>query len=143
MLGKGRLIGVGFGVFALICLIFTYDYSRGRLPETSSPMVAEVLAATTARDCGRDATEIVSRFLPLGMERAEAERVLDGASIVPPRPWFWSPNVETSTRWDGDSLEALRTIKVTAFGNNLLRIHLTLADGKVRRLAAEVVCRFE
>jgi hypothetical protein len=51
--------------------------------------------------------------------------------------------IENSTAWDGTSLEALRTIKATAFGNNLLRIHLSFAEKKVKRIAAEVVCRFE
>ncbi|SEG72486.1 hypothetical protein [Bosea lathyri] len=139
----GRLIGIGFGLFALVCAVATYDYSRGRLPETNSPLVAEVLAATTARECGRDATEIVGRFLPLGMEQAEAERVLETIAITPPKPWFWRPAIENATTWTGSTLEALRTIKATAFGNNLLRMHLTFAEGKLKRLAAEVVCRFD
>lgn len=143
MFSKGRLIGIGFGLFALLCLVFTYDYSRGRTPETNSPLVAEVLTATTARECGRDATEIAARYLPVGMEQAEAERILATIEITPPKPWFWKPLVENATTWTGTSLEALRTIKTTAFGNNLLRLHLTFADGRLRRLAAEVVCRFD
>ena len=34
-----------------------------------------VLATTSARECGRDATEIVLRHIPLGTEQAEAERL--------------------------------------------------------------------
>jgi hypothetical protein len=143
MLSKGRLIGIGFGLFALVCLVFTYDYARGRTPRTDSALVAEVLAATTARECGRDATEIASRYLLPGIEQAEAERILGTIGIVPPEPWFWRPAIENSTSWEGDTLEALRTIKATAFGSNLLRLHLTFGDGKLRRLAAEVVCRFD
>lgn len=143
MFSKGRLIGVGFGLFALVCLLFTWDYSRGRTTQTESPLVLEVLAATKARECGRDATDIVARYLPEGMAQAEAERILATIAITPPKPWFWSPQVETATTWTGDTLEALRTIKTTAFGNNLLRMHLTFGDGKLRKLAAEVVCRFE
>lgn len=143
MFTKGRLIGVGLGLFALICLVVTFDYSRGRTPATASPLVAEVLAATVARECGRDATEIVARYLPVGIEQAEAERILGTIEIAPPRPWFWTPMVENATTWTGETLEALRTIKTTAFGANLLRIHLTFADGRLRRLAAEVVCRFD
>lgn len=142
MFSKGRLIGLGVGLFALICLVTTYDYSRGRVPQTDSALIADVLAATTARECGRDATEIVARHLPAGIEQAQAEKILEAARIVPPRPWFWTPTNETGTTWNGDTLEALRTIKITAFGTNLLRIHLTFGDGKLRRLAAEVVCRF-
>lgn len=143
MFSTGRLIGIGFGLFAVVCLVFTYDYSRGRLPETASPMVSDVLAATTARDCGRDATAIVQRYIPLGAAQAEAERILAGAEIVPPKPWFWKPVVENATTRTSETFEALRTIKTTAFGNNLLRVHLTFSEGKVARLAAEVVCRFD
>ena len=77
------------------------------------------------------------------MEQAEAERILATIAIVPPKPWFWRPAIENATTWTGDTLEALRTIKTTAFGNNLLRLHLTFSEGKLRRLAAEVVCRFD
>lgn len=143
MFSRGRLIGAAFFVFALICLIATFDYSRGRVPETTSPLVAEVLAATTARECGRDATDIVTRHIPIGTEREKAEAVLATVTIVPPKPWFWTPTIENATTWTGDTLEALHTIKATAFGNNLLRTHLTFENGKLSRVASEVVCRFD
>ena len=142
MLRKGRLLGVAFAVFALVCLVATYDYSKGRIPQTRSALVSEVLAVTNGRECARDATEIVSRFIPVGTERAEAERKLTEITIDPPRPWFWTPAVENSTVSEGNSIEALHTIKATAFGTNLLRIYLGFEDGKVKRVAAEVVCHF-
>lgn len=140
---KGRLIGIILGLFALVCLVVTFDYSRGRIPETKSPLVADVLAATRSGECGGDDTEIASRYLPLGTRQAEAERVLSTIEIVPPKPWFWQPKIENSTTWTGETLEALRTIKTTAFGSQILRLHLTFGEGRLRRLAAEVVCRFE
>ena len=143
MFSKGRLLGIGFALLALVCLVFTWDYSRGRTTQTGSPLVLDVLAATKARECGRDATEIALRYIPLGTEQAEAERMLESIVIVPPKPWFWRPAVENATTWTGPTLEALRTIKATAFGNNLLRLHLTFEEGKLKRLAAEVVCRFD
>lgn len=143
MVSKGRVIGVLFGLFALICLFATYDFSRGRATDSDSPLVGELLSATKARECGRDATEIVARHLPIGMEQAEAEKVLAQTVIRPPAPWFWKPVNENSTVWNGDSLEALRTIKITAFGNQLLRLYLGFNDGKLHKLAAEVVCRFD
>jgi hypothetical protein len=143
MFSRGRLIGAAFCLFALICLIATFDYSRGRVPDTASPLVADVLAATTARECGRDATDIVTRYIPIGTERDKAEAILAAVTIVPPKPWFWTPAIENATTWTGDTLEALHTIKATAFGNNLLRTHLTFEDGKLRRVASEVVCRFD
>lgn len=142
MVSKGRLVGVGVGLFAIVCLVATYDFSRGRVPQTQSALVADVLATTTARECGRDATEVVTRHIPVGIDQPAAEKILESIAIEPPRPWFWTPSTENATSWTGDTLEALRTIKTTAFGNNLLRIHLTFADGKLRRTAAEVVCRF-
>jgi len=143
MVSKGRVIGVFFGLFALVCLFATYDFSRGRTPETDSPLIVEVLTATKARECGRDATEIAARYLPIGMSQGDAEKILAQAVIRTPTPWFWKPVNENSAVWSGDSLEALRTIKTTAFGNQLLRLYLSFGDGKLRKLAAEVVCRFD
>lgn len=143
MVSKGRVIGVVFGLFALLCLFATYDFSRGRTPETDSGLIAEVLTATRARECGRDATEIAAKYFPNGMARGEAEQLLARTVIRPPKPWFWTPIDENSTLGDADSVEALRTIKITAFGNQLLRLYLGFEDGKVSKLAAEVVCRFE
>lgn len=139
---KGRLLGVAFAVFALICLVATYDYSRGRIPQTRSALVSDVLAVSNGRECARDATEIVTRYIPVGAGRADAERALSEVTINPPKPWFWTPAVENSTVSDGATIEALHTIKATAFGTNLLRIYLGFEDGKVKRVAAEVVCHF-
>ena len=93
---KGRLLGVAFAVFALVCLVATYDYSKGRIPQTRSALVEEVLTVTNGRDCARDATDIVTRYIPVGTDRAEAERRLTEVSIDPPKPWFWTPAVENS-----------------------------------------------
>lgn len=140
---KGRLIGIGFAAFALICLVATYDYSRGRIPDTKSVLVQEVLSSSgNARECARDVTDVVSRHIPVGTGRAEAERALADATIDPPRPWFWTPDVENSTVSEGQTLEALHTIKTTAFVSNLLRVYLGFEDGKVKRVAAEVICHF-
>lgn len=143
MVSKGRWIGIVFGLFALICLFATYDFSRGRTTDTDSALIAEVLTASRAKECGRDATEIVARYFPVGMSRGEAERLLAQTVIRAPKPWFWTPIDENSTAADGDSIEALRTIKITAFGNQLLRLYLGFEGGKLNKLAAEVVCRFE
>lgn len=140
---RGRWIGIAFGLFALVCLFATYDFSRGRTTDTDSALIAEVLTASRAKECGRDATEIAARYFPVGMGRAEAEQLLAQTVIRAPRPWFWTPIDENSTAADGDSIEALRTIKITAFGNQLLRLYLGFEGGKLNKLAAEVVCRFE
>lgn len=140
---KGRLLGIGFAVFAVVCLLATYDYSKGRITDTSSELVRDVLASSgNARECARDVTDVVSQRIPLGTERAEAERILAGATIDPPKPWFWTPDVENSTVSEGQTLEAMHTIKSTAFVSNLLRVYLSFEDGKVKRVAAEVICHF-
>lgn len=140
---KGRLLGIGFAAFALICLVATYDYSRGRITDTRSELVRDALASSgNARECARDVTDVVSRHIPLGTERAEAERILAAATIDPPKPWFWTPDVENSTASEGQTLEAMHTIKATAFVSNLLRVYLSFEDGKVKRVAAEVICHF-
>lgn len=143
MFSIGRVIGIAFAVFAIVCLVFSYDYSRGRTPETQSQLVSDVLAAAGARECARDATEIAEKYFPIGMEQKAAEEKLETVAIRPPQPWFWTPRIEHATAWSGDTLEALRTIKTTAFGNNLLRMHLTFRDQRLTRLAAEVICRFD
>jgi hypothetical protein len=139
---KGRLLGIGFAAFAVVCLVATYDYSRGRIPDTRSTLVQEVLSSGNARECARDVTDIVSRQIPVGTERAEAERILAGATIDPPKPWFWTPDIENSTVSEGRTLEAIHTIKATAFVSNLLRVYLSFEDSKVKRVAAEVICHF-
>ncbi len=141
-MSQGRLLGVAFAVFALVCLVATYDYSKGRIPQTRSALVSDVLEVTNGRECARDATDIVTRYIPVGTNRADAERVLSEVTIDPPKPWFWTPAVENSTVSEGTTIEALHTIKATAFGTNLLRIYLGFEDGKVKRVAAEVVCHF-
>ncbi|MEN5083995.1 hypothetical protein ABE438_16055 [Bosea sp. TWI1241] len=143
MVSKGRIIGVFFGLFALACLFATYDFSRGRTVDTDSALIGDVLTATTARECGRDATEVVAKYLPEGMAQGDVEALLAQTLIRPPQPWFWKPVDQNTAVWSGESLEVLRTIKTTAFGNQLLRIYLSFSDGKLRKQASEVICRFD
>lgn len=139
---KGRLLGIGFAIFAVVCLVATYDYSKGRIPQTDSRLVEDVLVEGNARECARDVTAAVTRHIPPGTDRAEAERILADATITPPSAWFWKPEVENSAVSEGQTLEAIRTIKTTPFVSNLLRVYLGFEDGKVKRVAAEVICHF-
>lgn len=142
MTSKGRLLGIGFAVFAVICLVATYDYSKGRIPQTASRLVQDVLVEGNARECARDVTAAVTRHIPVGTDRGEAERILAGAVITPPAAWFWKPQIENGTLAESASLEAIRTIRTTPFVANLLRVYLGFEDGKVKRVAAEVICHF-
>ena len=139
---KGRLLGIGFAVFAVICLVATYDYSKGRIPQTDSRLVQDVLVEGNPRECARDVTTVVTRHIPLNTDRAEAERILAGVVITPPSAWFWKPQLENGTVSEGATLEAIRTIRTTPFVSNLLRVYLGFEDGKVKRVAAEVICHF-
>ena len=89
------------------------------------------------------APERPQRCCAPALDRAEAEQLLAQTLIRAPKPWFWKPIDENATQVDGDSIEALRTIKITAFGNQLLRLYLGFEGSKLNKLAAEVVCRFE
>ena len=64
MVSKGRLIGIVFGLFALVCLFATYDFSRGRTTDTDPALIADVLPASRAKGCGRDATQIATTDFP-------------------------------------------------------------------------------
>jgi hypothetical protein len=76
------------------------------------------------------------------MSAAEARAVIDAASITPPEPWFWKPSLTRSDRMSIDRIEAVRTLRSTAFGNELLRIDVSLAEGKVSAVRAQVECAF-
>ncbi len=139
---KGQFIAIGFGLFALICGIVSMDYARGRVPETSSPLILDVLAGGAEKRCRRDVTDVAVKHLPAGMARADALRVINEATTELPRPWFWSPRRTDSVSERPDGITASRMMRATAFGNEQLLIELGIRDGKVDRVAAKVECAF-
>jgi hypothetical protein len=139
---SGRALGIGFAVFAVICLVVSWDYGRGRVAVTNSPVIAEAIAQGAGRNCGVDVTDVMTRQFPVGMARAEAEAKLAAAYIVPPRPWFWTPVMLDRTDLKADTIRAIRTVRTSAFGPINLQVDLTFADGKVTGAKGQVTCAF-
>jgi hypothetical protein len=139
-LTRGRVLGIGFGVFALIFLIISWDYGRGRVPVTNSPLINDVLTQGFGRNCGVDATTAVIRHLPVGMARADAQKILQDAFITPPRAMLWTPVMQDRTDLKPDRITALRTIRTSAFGPINLLIEVGLEMDKIARVTGRVVC---
>jgi hypothetical protein len=139
---KGQIIAIGFAAFALACGIVSLDYARGRVPETSSPLILDVLAGGAEKRCRRDVSDVAVKSLPVGMTRPDALRVINEAMTELPRPWFWTPRRTDSVGERPDGITASRMMRATAFGNEQLLIELGIRDGKVERVAARVECAF-
>jgi hypothetical protein len=140
---SGRAIGLGFAAFAVICLVATWDFGRGRVALTSSPVIADVIAQGAGRNCSVDVTDVMLRQFPVGMPRPEAEAKLAAAYIVPPRPWFWTPVMRDRTDLKADAIRAVRTVRTSAFGPINLEAELAFADGKVTAARGRIACAFD
>ncbi|MGL4728384.1 MAG: hypothetical protein ACRCWO_06485 [Bosea sp. (in: a-proteobacteria)] len=138
----GRLIGIAFAVFAIVALIASYDMARGRNPETQSALVLDVLSGGAAKQCKRDVSNVVLRHIKPGMSADEAKRAIAAASITPPSPWFWRSSLIQSLNETPASIQAVRTLRATVFGNELLRLDIALSDGKVSAVTGRVECAF-
>jgi hypothetical protein len=138
----GRSLAIAFAVFSVVALIASFDMARGRTPVTQSALVLDVLAGGADKRCRRDVSAVAARHLKPGMGAAEARAVLDAATITPPSPWFWTPSLTRSDSTTATRIEAVRTLRATAFGNELIRLDVTLADGKVSAVNAQVECAF-
>jgi hypothetical protein len=138
----GRVIAVAFGLFALMFLVVSYDFGKGRVPVTESPLIGDVLTQGFGRNCGVDATQVVTQYLPLGMTRTNAEKLLKDAFITPPRAWFWTPVMQDRTDMKPDRIIALRTIRTSAFGPMNLTVQLGLEADKIVQVTGRVTCAF-
>jgi hypothetical protein len=138
----GRNIAIAFALFAIVALIASIDMARGRTPVTNSALVLDVLAGGADKQCRRDVSAVAARHVKPGMGAAEARAVIDAASITPPSPWFWKPSVTSTDAVSATRIEAVRTLRSTAFGNELLRLDVTLSEGKVSDVKAQVECAF-
>ncbi|MGL4976249.1 MAG: hypothetical protein ACRC56_13205 [Bosea sp. (in: a-proteobacteria)] len=139
---SGRLVALAFGLVAVVGAVLTWDASKGRVPETSSTVIAAVLAATINKQCARDVSAALAPVLPLGIARGQAETLLAAATIRMPRPWFWKPQRLDRTSIVGDRLEMRRTIKATIFGSETLILEGNFAEDKLAALKARVECSF-
>jgi hypothetical protein len=138
----GRSLAIAFAVFAVVALVASIDMARGRTPVTQSALVLDVLAGGADKQCRRDVSAVAARHVKPGMNAAEARAVIDAARITPPSPWFWKPSLTSTDAVSGTRIEAVRTLRSTAFGNELLRIDASLTEGKVSSVKAQVECAF-
>lgn len=141
-MSSGRIVVIAFGLVAVVGAVLTWDASKGRVPETSSTVIAAVLAATINKQCARDVSAALAPVLPVGMGRGPAETLLAAATIRLPRPWFWKPQRLDRTSIVGDKLEMRRTIKATVFGSETLILEANFTDDKLSALKARVECSF-
>ena len=137
-----RIVAVAFVGSITVLGVTSWDIARGRVPETASPLINDLLQTPENRRCSRDASDVLVRHMPVGTPREAALGVLSAAVVVPPRPWFWQPAAEDSTREQGSEVGFVRAIRYTAFGNQKVSGTLRLENGVVGAVSGQVVCAF-
>ena len=112
-------------------------------PEVLKALVQHNLKLDLDAEAGaRSSADLLARHLPVGTPREAALGVLSAAVVVPPRPWFWQPAAEDSTRQQGSEVGFVRAIRYTAFGNQKVSGTLRLENGVVVAVSGQVVCAF-
>lgn len=139
---SSRLTVIAFGLVALVIGLSSFDLARGRVADTRSALIADVVAASRDKQCGGDVSAVVSGYFPPGMSREAALAALGEVKVRAPRPWFWTPRMDDRTLEAPDGITAIRTIRAVFSGQHDLRLVLDLADGKVRAAKGEVICSF-
>ncbi len=137
-----RLVAAAFLGTIAVLAIASWDVARGRVPETDSPLLLDVLNSKEDRTCTRDLPDLAAKHFPKGMAEAEARALLAAARVNPPSPWFWTPKPEDRISPAGvpGDLTFVRTLRYTPFGNHHVNGALTLADGKVTGARLRVIC---
>jgi aspartate aminotransferase len=115
-----------------------------------TPRTVGIILNSPSNPCGitlpaasmRAIADVLARHLPVGTPREAALGVLSAAVVVPPRPWFWQPAAEDSTRQQGSEVGFVRAIRYTAFGNQKVSGTLRLENGVVVAVSGQVVCAF-
>lgn len=136
----GRAVAIAFALFAGIFYVFSLDYGRGRVAQTNSPLIADVIARGAGRNCGVDVADVLTQQFPAGMARAEVEAKLASAYILPPQPWFWTPVMQDRTDMKPELIRAVRTVRTSAFGPINLEAEIAFTDGKVTGAKGQIVC---
>ena len=137
-----RLVAIGFVVSILVLGVASWDVARGRVPDTASPLIIALLTTPEARTCTRDASQGVAAFIKPGMARGDVLAVLQQAVVARPAPWFWTPRMEDSIREQPDSIEFVRVMRYTAFGNHKVSGKANLRDNVLVDVTARVACAF-
>lgn len=138
-----RIVAAAFLATILALALASWDIARGRVPETGSALVVDLLQMPENRRCSQDVSPVLTRHVRAGMTKVEAVAALKLAVVTPPSPWFWTPKVEDTVadRPDG-GVEATRVIRYTAFGNQKLAARLDIGDGVVTKASGVVICPF-
>ncbi len=137
-----RLVAIGFVGSISALAIASWDVARGRVPDTESPLIIALLTAPEARTCTRDASQGVATFLKPGMSRADVLAVLQQAVVSKPVPWFWTPRTEDSITEQSGSIDFVRVMRYTAFGNHKVSGTVNLGDNVLVDVKARVACAF-
>lgn len=139
---RSRLTVIAFGLVALVIGLSSFDLARGRVADTRSELIADVVAASRDKQCGGDVTPVLAKYFPVGMSRNAALAALVEVRVNAPRPWFWTPKMDDKTLVMPDRITAIRTIRAVYSGQHDLSIALEMADEKVTATKGEVVCSF-
>jgi hypothetical protein len=137
-----RITVVAFGLVALVIGLSSFDLARGRVADTRSELIADVVAASRDKQCGGDVTPVLARYFPAGMSRNAALAALAEVRVNPPRPWFWTPKMDDKTLVTPEKISAIRTIRAVYSGQHDLSLTLEMADEKITAGKGEVVCSF-
>lgn len=140
VINRSHVFVIAFGLLALFIGVASFDLARGRIADTRSAVIADVVAASRDKQCGGDVTPAVRPYFPVGMSRAEALAALAQVVVTPPRPWFWMARMDDRTLDQPARITALRTIRAVVSGQHDLSIALDMADDRVAAVKAEVVC---
>jgi hypothetical protein len=135
-----RLFVIAFGLLALVIGVASFDLARGRVADTRSAALADVVAASRDKQCGGDVTAALAPYFPIGMSRAEALAEIAKIVVTPPRPWFWTPRIANRTLDEPARIRAVRTIRAVFSGQHDVSLDLAMADDRVVAVKAEVVC---
>jgi hypothetical protein len=137
-----RLVATVFVGSIAVLALASWDVARGRVPETDSALLLDVLNSPENRTCTRDLPELAARYFPPGMTEAALMALLGNSTVKPPRPLTWSPKIEDaiSAISQTGEISFVRTLRFTPFGNHHVNGIVTLVDGKVSGARLRVVC---
>jgi hypothetical protein len=125
-----RITVVAFGLVALVIGLSSFDLARGRVADTRSELIADVVAP------------VLAKYFPVGMSRNAALAALNEVRVNPPRPWFWTPKMDDKTLVTPEKISAIRTIRAVYSGQHDLSLTLEMAGEKIIAGKGEVVCSF-
>ena len=137
-----RIVAVAFVTSIAALGIASWDIARGRVPDTASPLVLQLLETPENRRCSRDAAAELGKFLPVGMPKAAVIALLQNAQVGQPQPWFWRPMAEDALTEAADTISFTRVIRYTAFGNQKVAGEIGFDNQMLKSVAGRVVCAF-